>query len=68
MGERRGACRILVGKPEERDHSEERGVDGRIILIRIYKTWDRGMDWTDPARDKNSWRAVVNTVMKHWVP
>jgi len=32
MGERRGTYRVLVGKPEERDHSEYTGVDGRIIL------------------------------------
>jgi len=32
MGERRDAYRVLLGKPEESDHSEDRGVDGRIIL------------------------------------
>jgi hypothetical protein len=33
MGERRGAYRALVGKPErEGDHLEDPGVDGRIIL------------------------------------
>ena len=31
MGERRGACRALVGKPEGRNHSEDPGVHGRII-------------------------------------
>jgi hypothetical protein len=30
MGERRGVYRILVGKPEDRDHLEDPGVDGRI--------------------------------------
>jgi len=68
MGERRDAYRVLVGKPEEREHSEDRGVDGRIILKWIYKTWDGGMDWTDLAQERSSWRAVVNTVMKRWVP
>jgi hypothetical protein len=24
--------------------------------------WD-GMDWIDPAQDKDQWRAVVNTVL-----
>jgi len=33
MGEFRDAYRVLVGKLEERDHSEDRGVDGKIILI-----------------------------------
>ena len=30
-GERGDAYRVLVGKPEERDHLEELGVEGRII-------------------------------------
>jgi len=32
MGERRGAFRVLVGKPGERDHLGDPGADGRIIL------------------------------------
>jgi hypothetical protein len=32
MGERRGVYRVFVGKPEEKRHLEEPGVDGRIIL------------------------------------
>jgi hypothetical protein len=32
MGERRGAYRILVGKSEGRNHLENPGIDGRIIL------------------------------------
>jgi len=32
MGERRGVYRILLGKPEERDHLGDPGADGRIIL------------------------------------
>jgi hypothetical protein len=30
--ERKGVYRVLVGKPEERDHMETPGVDWRIIL------------------------------------
>jgi hypothetical protein len=30
MGEKRHVYRVLVGKPEGRDHSEDQGVDGRI--------------------------------------
>jgi hypothetical protein len=26
-----------------------------------------GMDWNDLARDKDKWRALVNTVMNLWV-
>jgi len=37
MGETRGACRILVAKPEESDCLEELGVDGSIIRKFIFK-------------------------------
>jgi hypothetical protein len=33
---------ILVGRPEGRNHLEYPGVDGRIILKRIFKKWDGG--------------------------
>jgi hypothetical protein len=36
-GERRGTFKVLVGKPEETDHLEEAGVDGRTILKSILK-------------------------------
>jgi len=32
MWERRGVDVVLVGKPDEGDHLEDPGVDGRIIL------------------------------------
>jgi len=34
----RNVYNILVGKPE-RDHSEDLGVDGKIILVRIFGTY-----------------------------
>ena len=42
MGERRGAYRVLVGKPKGRDHLEDPGVDGRTILRWIFMKWDVG--------------------------
>jgi hypothetical protein len=60
-GERRGAYSVLVGKPEGRNHLEDPGVDGRIILKRILEKWDGGMDRIDvPHRDR--WRALLNAV------
>ena len=32
MGERRGVYRVLVGKSEGKNHLEDLGVDGKIIL------------------------------------
>jgi hypothetical protein len=45
MEQGRGAYRILVGRPEGRNHLEDPGVDGRIILKWIFKKWD-GAAWT----------------------
>ena len=36
-GERRGAYKVLVGKPDGRNHLEDEGIDGRIILKRIFE-------------------------------
>jgi hypothetical protein len=44
------------------------GVDGRIILIWIFKSGMEGMDWIDMAQDSDRWRAVVNAVMNLRVP
>jgi hypothetical protein len=43
MGERRGVCKVLVGKPEGKKPLGDRGVDGRIILRRIFRKWDVGV-------------------------
>jgi len=43
MGRRRCAYRLLVGKCEERDHSGDVGIDGKILLKLIFKKWEWGM-------------------------
>jgi hypothetical protein len=42
---RMGEERVLVGKPEGRDHWEDPGVDGRVILRWIFRKRDVGV-WT----------------------
>jgi hypothetical protein len=58
-----------VGKPEGKrplGRPRHRWVDN--IKIDVRETgWD-GMDWIDLARDRNQWKALVNTVMKLRVP
>jgi len=41
-GEHRGVYRVLVGTPEgEREnHFEDPGIDGKIILRRIFRKWN----------------------------
>jgi hypothetical protein len=69
VGEKRDACRILVGKPE-----------GKRPLGRPRRRWENsikmdhreigwgGMDWINLAQDRNQWTTLVNTVMNLLVP
>jgi hypothetical protein len=41
---------------------EDPGIDGRIILRRIFIKWDGGMDWIDLAQNRDRWRDVINEV------
>jgi hypothetical protein len=53
----------VVEKTEGKVQLEDLVVDGRIILKRNFKKYDGGVYFTDPARDKYKWWAVVNAVM-----
>ena len=43
MGEERGVYRVLVGKPEGRNHWVDLDVEGWIILGWISRRWDVGI-------------------------
>jgi hypothetical protein len=59
--------RILVGRPEGKNHLEDPGVDGRIVKC-IFRKWDGGLDWMDMAQDRDRWLALVSAVMNLRVP
>jgi hypothetical protein len=51
-----------------RDHSEDLGVDERLIIIDVRKIRLECVDWIHLAQDWDQWRTLVNTVMSLWVP
>jgi hypothetical protein len=68
MGEKRGAYRILVGRPEGRRPLERprRRWEDNIKMYLQEVGW--GMDWIELAQDRDRWRALVNAVMNLRVP
>jgi len=44
MEEKKGAYRVLVGKPKRKNHLEDPGLDGRILLRWIVGIWNGA--WT----------------------
>jgi hypothetical protein len=68
-GEKRNACRILVGKPEGmRPLGRPRSRLEDNIIIDLREIGWGCMDWIDLAEDRDQWRALVNTVMDIRVP
>ena len=62
MGERRGVYRVLVGKPEGKNHLGDPGVDGKIILRWVFRNCIK------MAQDRDILQALVNAVMNFLVP
>jgi len=54
MGDRQGAYRVLVGDLREKDHLEDLGIGGRVILKWIFKKWDGDLDKIDLAQNRDS--------------
>jgi len=67
MGERRGICRILVGKPEGKrpvGRPSHRWEDS--IKMVLQKVGCGGIDWIELAQSRDRWRALVNVVVNLW--
>jgi len=45
-----------------RNHFQDPGIDGKIILRWIFRKWigGGGKDWIELAQDRDRWRALVN--------
>jgi hypothetical protein len=59
--------RFWLESPKERDHSEDRGVDGRLGSECILGRLAGGVDWIRLVQDKDRYGAVVNAVMNFQV-
>jgi len=68
IGEGRGVYRVLVGKPEGKNHWGDQGVDGDNIKMDLQEVGCEGMDWIELAQARDRWRALVNAVLNNRVP
>jgi hypothetical protein len=69
MGEKRGECRVLVGRPEGKrplGRPKSRWKDN--ITIDLQEVRCGGMNWIELAQDRDRWWVLMNAVMKLWVP
>jgi hypothetical protein len=68
MEKKRGAYRVLVGRPEGRQPlgRPRRGWEDNIKMYLQEVGWD--MDWIELAQYRDRWRALMNVVMNFRVP
>jgi hypothetical protein len=69
MGEKRNSCRLMVGKPEGKrplGRPRRRCVDN--IRMDLGEVGWGDVNWIGQAKDRNRWRALLNSVMNLRVP
>ena len=69
MGERRGVCRDLVGKPEgKRPSGRPRSRWENNIKMGLQEVGGGCGDWIELAQDRDRWRTLVYVVMNFRFP
>ena len=68
MGEERGVYRVLVGKPEGKNHWGDLGIDGWIMRMDLQEVGCGYVDWIGLAQDRDRWWTLVSAVMNLRVP
>jgi hypothetical protein len=71
IGEKRGAYRIFVERPEGRrplGRPRCRWEDNTSIKIDLEVVGWEGMDWIQLPQDRDRWRALVNAVINLQAP
>ena len=69
MGEERGVCRVLLGKPEGRTPlGRPRCTCVDNIRMDLQEVGCGYMDWIGLAQDRDRWRTLVSAVMNLRVP
>jgi len=64
-GRGEGCTGFWWGNVRERDHWGDPDADGRILIRWISRKWE---GFVELAQDRDSWRALVRTVMNLRVP
>ena len=68
MGRGEVHTRFRWGNLRERDHLEDRDIDGDNIKTDLQEMGCGGMDWIELAQDRDRLRALVNEVMSFRAP
>jgi hypothetical protein len=63
MGEKRGICRVFVGKPEGKRLLGRHRRRWEDIMMDLQEVGCGGVDWIKLAQDRDRWWALVTVVM-----
>jgi hypothetical protein len=68
MEEKKDAYGVLLGKPEGKRPLESLRFRWEDNNKWIFMKWNGDMEWINLAQDRGRWRALLNAVMKVWIP